>query len=73
MRFTKMHGIGNDYVYVDCRERDLPDPPHVARAVSRRRGPVIAAPRAIRTVTVARSPSASTSGRPGRPGAFAPY
>ena len=18
MRFTKMHGIGNDYVYVDC-------------------------------------------------------
>ena len=19
---TKMHGVGNDYVYVDCRERD---------------------------------------------------
>jgi diaminopimelate epimerase len=36
VRMTKMHGIGNDYVYVDCRERDLPDPPHVARAVSRR-------------------------------------
>jgi diaminopimelate epimerase len=33
---TKMHGIGNDYVYVDCRERDLADPPRVARAVSRR-------------------------------------
>ena len=36
IRMTKMHGIGNDYVYVDCRERDLPDPPRVARAVSRR-------------------------------------
>jgi diaminopimelate epimerase len=34
---TKMHGAGNDYVYVDCRERDLPDaPPRVARAVARR-------------------------------------
>jgi diaminopimelate epimerase len=34
---TKMHGIGNDYVYVDCRTRDLvPDPPRLARAVSRR-------------------------------------
>jgi diaminopimelate epimerase len=36
VRMTKMHGIGNDYVYVDCRERDLVDPPRVARAVSRR-------------------------------------
>src|SRR5262249_31068855 len=36
IRMTKMHGIGNDYVYVDCRTRDLPDPPRVARAVSRR-------------------------------------
>jgi diaminopimelate epimerase len=36
VRMTKMHGIGNDYVYVDCRERDLPDPPRVARAVARR-------------------------------------
>jgi diaminopimelate epimerase len=33
---VKMHGAGNDYVYVDCRERDLADPPRVARAVSRR-------------------------------------
>jgi diaminopimelate epimerase len=33
---TKMHGAGNDYVYVDCRERDLADPPRLARAVSRR-------------------------------------
>jgi diaminopimelate epimerase len=36
VRMTKMHGIGNDYVYVDCRDRDLNDPPRVARAVSRR-------------------------------------
>jgi diaminopimelate epimerase len=33
---TKMHGTGNDYVYVDCRERDVADPPRLARAVSRR-------------------------------------
>jgi len=36
VRMTKMHGAGNDYVYVDCRTDDLPDPPRVARAVSRR-------------------------------------
>lgn len=36
VRMVKMHGAGNDYVYVDCRERDLVDPPRVARAVSRR-------------------------------------
>jgi diaminopimelate epimerase len=36
VRMTKMHGAGNDYVYVDCREHDLADPPRVARAVSRR-------------------------------------
>ena len=23
MRFTKMHGIGNDYVYVDCFAEQL--------------------------------------------------
>jgi diaminopimelate epimerase len=36
VRMTKMHGIGNDYVYVDCRERDVEDPPRLARAVARR-------------------------------------
>src|SRR4051794_5276510 len=36
VRVTKMHGIGNDYVYVDCRERDLVDPPRFARAVADR-------------------------------------
>ncbi len=27
MRFTKMHGIGNDYVYVNCFEERFPDQP----------------------------------------------
>ncbi len=37
MRFTKMHGIGNDYVYVDCvRQRPPADPAALARAVSDR-------------------------------------
>jgi len=39
VRMTKMHGIGNDYVYVDCRAGEpagLSDPARVARAVSRR-------------------------------------
>ena len=26
MKFTKMHGIGNDYVYVDCTKKELKDP-----------------------------------------------
>jgi diaminopimelate epimerase len=37
MRFTKMHGIGNDYVYVDCvRNRPPADPAALSRAVSDR-------------------------------------
>ena len=37
MRFTKMHGLGNDYVYVDCTSGlHLDDPSAVARAVSDR-------------------------------------
>ena len=24
MKFTKMHGCGNDYVYVNCFEENLP-------------------------------------------------
>lgn len=27
MRFTKMHGAGNDYVYVDCFRQPIPDDP----------------------------------------------
>ena len=37
LRFTKMHGIGNDYVYVDCFSQTLADPSALARRVSPRR------------------------------------
>lgn len=37
MRFTKMHGAGNDYVYVNCFEEPTPeDPAALARRVSDR-------------------------------------
>ena len=32
--FTKMHGIGNDYVYVNCMDRELEKPEEIAIAVS---------------------------------------
>jgi diaminopimelate epimerase len=38
MRFTKMHGAGNDYVYVDCFAEPVPrDIPELARRISDRR------------------------------------
>lgn len=37
MRFIKMHGISNDYVYVDCFKEQVRDPSAVSRYVSRRR------------------------------------
>src|SRR3990172_5196683 len=38
MRFTKMHGAGNDYVYVDCFAEPVPDNiPELARRMSDRR------------------------------------
>lgn len=37
MRFTKMHGAGNDYVYVDCFSQPPPgDPAALSRAISDR-------------------------------------
>lgn len=37
MRFTKMHGAGNDYVYVDCFSQPVPENlPELARKVSDR-------------------------------------
>ena len=36
MKFTKMHGCGNDYVYVNCMEKMLEDPDKVSRFVSDR-------------------------------------
>src|ERR1700754_4602258 len=37
MRFTKMHGIGNDYVYADSFAQSTPaDPPALARKIADR-------------------------------------
>lgn len=36
MKFTKMHGLGNDYVYVNCFKEKIDNPPAVARFVSDR-------------------------------------
>ena len=36
MIFTKMHGLGNDYVYVNCFEETIDDPAALAVAVSDR-------------------------------------
>ncbi len=35
--FTKMHGTGNDYVYIDCFNQNIPDPATLARVMSPRR------------------------------------
>ena len=37
MQFTKMHGIGNDYVYVDCFAQTMPaDPAALAQKIADR-------------------------------------
>jgi diaminopimelate epimerase len=36
MKFTKMQGAGNDYVYVNCFEENVTNPAEVARKVSNR-------------------------------------
>ncbi|MCY2929240.1 MAG: diaminopimelate epimerase [Planctomycetota bacterium] len=36
MRFTKMHGCGNDYVYVDCFQETVPAPAALAPIISDR-------------------------------------
>ena len=36
MKFTKMQGLGNDYVYVNCFKEKIENPPAVARYVSDR-------------------------------------
>ena len=37
MRFTKMHGAGNDYIYVNCFDESLPkDPASLSRRISDR-------------------------------------
>ena len=36
MRFTKMHGLGNDYVYVNCLEEKVENPAKLAQTISDR-------------------------------------
>jgi len=36
MRFTKLHGLGNDYVYVNCFEEKIENPAELAKVVSDR-------------------------------------
>jgi diaminopimelate epimerase len=36
LHFTKMHGLGNDYVYVNCLEQKLRNPEEISRIVSDR-------------------------------------
>ena len=36
MKFTKMHGLGNDYVYVNCFQEKIENPSKVAKYVSDR-------------------------------------
>jgi len=36
MRFTKMHGLGNDYIYVNCFAEKVENPAELARIVSDR-------------------------------------
>ena len=36
MKFTKMHGLGNDYVYVNCLTKNIPSPAELAIKVSDR-------------------------------------
>lgn len=36
MKFTKMHGIGNDYVYVNCFQEEVKNPAEVSKYVSDR-------------------------------------
>ena len=38
LRFTKMHGAGNDFAILDCRQLPLPSPERVRRMSDRHRG-----------------------------------
>lgn len=34
MKFTKMQGIGNDYVYVNCLQETIENPSELAKKIS---------------------------------------
>ena len=38
MKFTKMQGIGNDYVYVNCLQETIENPSELAKKISDRFG-----------------------------------
>ena len=40
IRFTKMHGCGNDYIYVNCLDGELPEPGKISAAMSPRHSAV---------------------------------
>ncbi len=35
MKFTKMHGLGNDYVYVDCTKQSIKNPNRLSEIISK--------------------------------------
>ncbi len=37
LNFTKMHGCGNDYIYIDCLKNDISDPGNLSMKLSDRR------------------------------------
>lgn len=37
LKFTKMHGCGNDYIYIDCLKNDISDPGNLSMKLSDRR------------------------------------
>ena len=37
LNFTKMHGCGNDYIYIDCLKNDVSDPSNLSMKLSDRR------------------------------------
>lgn len=36
MKFTKMHGAGNDYIYIDCFTQDVENPEELSKKISER-------------------------------------
>ena len=67
MRFTKMEGLGNDYIYLNCLSRRPPDPAGLAVRLSDRHFGVgadglicVAAPASRWTPTPACVPSGSS-------------
>ncbi|NLA86327.1 MAG: diaminopimelate epimerase, partial [Clostridiales bacterium] len=36
MKFTKMHGTGNDYIYINCLEESVDDPSSLSIKLSDR-------------------------------------